>query len=374
MRGLTGSFSLMPLAELVDFLGRRRVTGSLTCERGTVRKTVQLREGNVVGAASTDAREFLGQLLINFGHLDEEQLAKAFRTQQETRVRLGKVLAMVGLVPPATVREVLGIKIRETLLDVFRWDSGVFSVDEEPPPLPDDELAVSVPLSDISKEAEFRATAWEAFRAQFPSGAASLVIDEDRIPASAREDTVDGKLLMLAVQGKTIDEIGLALHATEFHLYQRLYALARQGVLRAAPAPAGSPEAPAEMLAAAELVDRSRQHLAEGRAEEAEEAAARALSLAPGAEAAKQALADARSALSSSLRSVLDRHWVPVVKRSQAEIQALKLDSAEKYLLSRCDGRRDLGQISQVAPLDELQVLKAFRRFLLAGVVELRSG
>ena len=374
MRGLTGSFSLMPLAELVDFLGRRRVTGSLTCERGTVRKTVQLREGNVVGAASTDAREFLGQLLINFGHLDEEQLAKAFRTQQETRVRLGKVLAMVGLVPPATVREVLGIKIRETLLDVFRWDSGVFSVDGEPPPPADDELSVSVPLADILKEAEFRATAWEAFRAQFPSGAASLVIDEERIPPSARDDTVDGKLLMLAVQGRTIDEIGLGLHATEFHLYQRLYALARQGVLKAAPAPAGSPEAPAEMLAAAELVDRARQHLAEGRAEDAEQAAARALALAPGAEAARQALADARAALSASLRSVLDRHWVPVLKRSAAEIQSLKLDSAEKYLLSRCDGRRDLGQISQVAPLDELDVLKAFRRFLLAGVVELRSG
>ncbi|NTV46962.1 MAG: hypothetical protein HGB11_10695, partial [Chlorobiales bacterium] len=31
------------------------------------------------------------------GHLDEEQLARAFRTQQETKVRLGKVLAMVHL-------------------------------------------------------------------------------------------------------------------------------------------------------------------------------------------------------------------------------------------------------------------------------------
>jgi len=364
----------MPLGELVEFLARRRVTGSLTCERGTVRKTVHLREGAVVGAASTDAREFLGQLLINFGHLDEEQLAKAFRTQQETRVRLGKVLAMVGLVPPATVREVLGIKIRETLLDVFRWDSGVFRVDDEAPPPPDDELAVAVPLADILKEAEFRATAWEAFRAQFPSGAASLVIDEERIPASAREDTVDGKLLMLAVQGKSIDEIGLALHATEFHLYQRLYALARQGVLRAAPAPAGSPEAPEEMLAAAELVDRARQLLAEGKAEEAEEAAARALALAPGVDAARQALHDSRLALSNSLRAVLERHWVPVLKLSSQEISSLKLDSAEKYLLSRCDGRRDLGQIAQVAPLDELEVLKAFRRFLHAGVVELRAG
>jgi len=364
----------MPLGELVDFLARRKVTGSLTCERGTVRKTVFLRDGAAVGAASTDPREFLGQLLINFGHLDEEQLGKAFRTQQETKVRLGKVLAMVGLVSPETVRDVLGIKIRETLLDVFRWDSGVFRVDEEPPPADDDGLSLAVPLAEILREAEFRTTAWDAFKSQFPSGAATLVVDEERIPPTAREGTVDGRLLFHATQGKSVDEIGLALHATEFHLYQRLYALARQGVIRAAAAPAGSPDAPAEMLEAAELVDRSRQLLLEGKSEEAEQAAARALALAPGAEAARQALSAAREAVAAPLRELISQRRVPVLRLSASEIGLLRLDAAEKYLLSRCDGRRDLVQIAQVAPLDELQVLKAFRRFVDAGVVELRSA
>src|SRR5512136_1167596 len=109
-----GSFAVLPLPDLLDLIGRRQLAGSLTCERGTVRKTLLLTGGQAVGAASNDPREYLGQLLINFGHIDEEQLAKAFRTQQETRVRLGKVLTMVGLVSPPTLREVLGIKIRET--------------------------------------------------------------------------------------------------------------------------------------------------------------------------------------------------------------------------------------------------------------------
>jgi hypothetical protein len=374
VRGLAGSFSLMPLVELVDFLSRRQVTGSLTCERGTVRKTVFLRGGAAVGAASTDPREFLGQFLINFGHLDEEQLAKAFRTQQETRVRLGKVLAMVGLVSPAVVRDVLGIKTRETLLDVFRWDSGVFRVDEEAPPADDDGLGVAIPLGEILREAEFRATAWEAFKAQFPSGAATVVVDEDRIPSTASAGTVDGKLLYHARLGKTVDEIGLALHATEFHLHQRLYALARQGVLRAGPAPAGSPDAPGEMLEAAELVDRARQLLLDGKPEESERLAARALVLAPGAEAARQAVADARQAQAAPLRELLAQRRVPVLRLSSAEIGQLRLDASEKYLLSRCDGRRDLAQIAQVAPLDEIDVLKAFKRFVESAVVELRAG
>jgi hypothetical protein len=364
----------MPLSELVEFLSRRSLTGSLTCERGAVRKTVYLREGSAVGAASTDPREFLGQLLINFGHLDEEQLSKAFRTQQETRVRLGKVLAMVGLVLPRTIREVLSIKIRETLLDVFRWESGVFRVDEEPPPPSDDDLGVSVPLADILKEAEFRATAWDAFLAQFPSSGATLEIDESRIPAAASEDTIDGKLITLALHGRTIDEIGLALHATEFHLYQRLYALARQGVLRAVPVEEVVSPIPGQAPQVSAMLDESRHLLADGRPAEAEAVAARALAASPASDAARQALAAAREALGASLRASLDRRAIPVPRLSAAEIAALGLDASGKYLLSRCDGRRALGQIAQVAPLDELEVLKAFRGFVDSGVVELRAG
>jgi hypothetical protein len=374
VRGLAGSFSLMPLPELVEFLSRRAVTGSLTCERGAVRKTIHLRAGSAVGAASTDPREFLGQLLINFGHIDEEQLAKAFRTQQETRIRLGKVLAMVGLVQPRVLRDVLSIKIRETLLDVFRWESGVFRVDEDPPAPSDDDLSVEVPLADILKEAEFRTTAWDAFLARFPSGGATLLVDESRIPASAGEGTIDGKLLALASHGRTIDEIGLALHATEFHLYQRLYALARQGVVTPVDVLLDAEPLPGDEGELQEALDASRDLLARGEPGPAELAALRALGASPASDAARQALADAREALGSSLRAALDRRAVPVVRLSSPEIQALGLDASQKYLLSRCDGRRALGQIAQVAPLDELEVLKAFRVFVERGVVELRAG
>jgi hypothetical protein len=364
----------MPLSELVEFLARRAVTGSLTCERGAVRKTVYLRDGSAVGAASTDPREFLGQLLINFGHIDEEQLAKAFRTQQETRIRLGKVLTMVGLVQPRVLRESLSIKIRETLLDVFRWESGAFRVDEEAPAAPEDELAVSVPLSDILKEAEFRATAWDAFLAQFPSSGATLIVDESRIPASAGEGTIDGKLLMLAASGRTIDEIGLALHATEFHLYQRMYALARRGVVTAVDIEMIDEPIPEDAGRVQAVLEESARLLAEGRPAEAEMAAARALAAAPSSDEARQALAAAREALGASLRASLDRRFIPVVRLSASEIAGLGLDASQKYLISRCDGRRALGQIAQVAPLDELEVLKAFRSFVVRGVVELRAG
>jgi hypothetical protein len=369
MRGLMGTFALMPLQDLVEFLARRDASGSLTCERGTVRKTVYFVDGVAVSAASNDPREYLGQLLINFGHIDEDQLAKAFATQEETKIRLGKVLTMVGLVTPDIVRETLAIKIRETILDAFVWDSGVFRVDEAPPP-PRDELDPRVPLADIAREAEFRRTAWEAFRAQFPSGTLPLVVHEENISAAPARGSVDETLLRLAREGKTIDEIGLALHSSDFHVYQRLYALHTQGVVEAAQAPVAHPEndiAHARALLVAARVALELDDLAAAQAK-----TARALELAPALETAATLHAEVRRRLGEKLRSeLLDPPRTPRLKVRPHEVALMRLPTAEKYLLARCDGSRDLRAIVQLVPIAELDVLMAMKRFVEGRIVEL---
>ena len=372
MRGLMGSFAVLPLEDLVELLARRRATGSLTCERGAVRKAVHLRDGAAVGASSNDPHEYLGQLLVNFGHITDEQLATAFRAQEETNVRIGKVLSLVGLVPRETVREVLAVKIRETLLDVFLWDAGLFWVDDASPPAVD-ELDAAIPRADIAREAEFRATAWTAFRGEFPSGAAVLEIDEARVEPSLDARTVEGRLLALAREGRTIDEIGLALRLTDFQLYQRLYALAVQGAVRASAArPAGV--ASPDTVAAADLVDRARGLLEAGRAGDAELAAARALEIAPGSDSARSILGEAERLLGARLRAeLLEPPRMPVPRVSPPEIARLRLAAADRYLLSRCDGRRDVRQLAELAPMRELDTLKAIRRLADADLLELRG-
>jgi len=369
MRGLMGSFAVLPLGELVELLARLEKTGALVCERGTVRKSVSLKDGAAVAAASNDPREYLGQLLINFGHLNEEQLTKAFQVQEETKVRLGKVLTMVGLVAPDVIREVLAIKIRETLLDVFLWDSGVFTFDDGEVEAVD-ELDARVPLAEVAREAEFRATAWSAIRGEFPTGAAPLDIVEAKVPPDLAPGTVDGRLLALAREGKTIDEIGLALHATDFHLYQRLYALSRQGWVKAGELHEHRPVLP-EVGAAADLLDRARGLLADGRADEAELAAARAVELFPASDAARSLLGEAERVLGERLRrELLASAHTPRLRLPPSEVARLRLSSADKYLLSRCDGKRSVKDLTRIAPLRELDVLKAVRRFADSGLVE----
>ncbi len=380
MRGLMGSFAILPLGDLLELLSRRGLAGTLTCERGTVKKTVQLAGGNAVGASSNDSRDQFGQLLVNFNHLDEAAMLRAIQVQEETTVRIGRVLVMTGLVTAEVVREVLAIKIRETILDILLWESGLFRFDDQPPAAVD-ELDTSVPLSEVLREAEFRTTAWSAFRGEFPTGVGTLAVDDGRVPSTLTPDTVDGRLLQLAREGRTIDELGLALRATDFHLYQRLYALARQGIVRAAPArhaAGGSGRAEADAAAgeeagAAELIEQARGLVADGRADDAELVATRAVAVAPGSEAAHQVLLDAERLLSQQLRAdLLESGRVARRLVDARAVANLKLSNADKYLVSRCDGERTVKQLAEMAPLRELDVLKAVRRLADGGVLELR--
>ena len=137
---------------------------------------------------------------------------------------------------------------------------------------------------------------------------------------------VDARLLAFAREGKSIDELALALHATDFHLYQRLYALHRQGVLEAAPATS----APAAQPPPGEAAGEDPQLLARLRAE------------------------------------LLQPPRRPRLRVPQHEVARLRLPASEKYLLGRCDGSRDLRQIVQLAP--------AHRAGGAAGGAEVRRG
>ncbi|MGZ3459859.1 MAG: alpha-isopropylmalate synthase regulatory domain-containing protein [Archangium sp.] len=158
MRGLSGDFSTMPLKDLVAYLGSRKATGTLRIMRAGVRKLILLRDGQVVSASSNQPHEFLGQFLIDMGHLNEEQFSKAYATQRETRVPLGKILVMAGLVAEQTVRGALNLKFREALLDMFRWEEGEFSFDAGAVPEVDG-MDVRVDLADVRREGESREAA-----------------------------------------------------------------------------------------------------------------------------------------------------------------------------------------------------------------------
>ncbi|MFP2912479.1 DUF4388 domain-containing protein [Pyxidicoccus sp. 3LFB2] len=383
MRGLSGDFSTMPLKDLVVYLGNRRVTGALKMERGDVRKQLELRDGHVVTASSNQPREFFGQFLINMGHLTEDQLDKAFATQAQTRVFLGKILVMTGLVPEPTVRSTLSHKFREMLLDAFHWDDGGFAFEpaDAAPDIPG--LDVGVDLLDIHREGEFRETAWQAIRAVFPSGGVRLAVDERKLP-ERKPGSMDERIVQLIKEGLTIDGLALALHATDFFLYQRLYALYRLDAVKVSESP---PEPETAMVveeeedagvigsesSSDEVLQAAQMFLDAGNVRDAEALARRAHEMSPSPRTA-ELLKAAQERLVVELRhELVEPPRVPALQVAPAHLKTLQLSAPERYLLSRIDGRRDVAAIVHVSPLQELDALKFFQGFVDRGLVKLTA-
>jgi hypothetical protein len=122
----------------------------------------------------------------------------------------------------------------------------------------------------------------------------------------------------------------------------------------------------------AELVERARAFLADGRPEDAESVARRVLELSPGHEGARAALIEAERALTASLEAQLvDKALTPRSLLRLAELAKLDGSAVDKYVLSRCDGTRTVRQLVQTLPLRRLEVLRTIHRYAEAGTVTL---
>lgn len=377
MRGLYGDFSTMSLKDLVVYLGNRQASGTLTLEREGSKKSVVLDDGAVVSASSNLPRELLGQFLINLGHITEEQFQRAYQTQHETRVFLGRILVMIDLVKEDVVKAVLSTKFRETLLEAFLWPVGTFGFEPDKRPPLMDGLDVRAPLIEVHKESEFRAQAWAQIREAFPSGDCTLELLPKNLAEPVRTGSIDSKIFRAIEAGQTLDEMALNLHATDFFFYQRLYALHRLGALLVkAPAAAlqldidvdlglGDSPSPEQIL------ENARAFQAQANFRDAFALARRSHHMSPSQEAGlllKQIELSWHPALQAAL---LKKSLVPTLEMSLEAAKQLPLSAPERYLLSRVDGKRDLDSIVRVAPLREFEALAFFDRFAGQGWVRL---
>ncbi|MDP3504630.1 MAG: DUF4388 domain-containing protein [Myxococcales bacterium] len=381
-RGLSGDFETMSLKDLIVYLANRLATGVLTLEREGVKKQVHLEGGRIINASSNLPREYLGQFLINMGHITEEQFNKAWQTQQETKVFLGRILVMIGLVKEDVVIAALATKFRETLHEACEWKGGVFDfVPELPkmPKMPADGLEVRVSLMDVYKEADFRAQAWEQIRTVFPSPRCTLEVKEELLELTPRKGSLDVKLLKGIESGRTLEELALGLHATDFFLYQRLYALHAMGAIVVRP-----PRAEREVEFAIDvdlglgdspspeqLLQNARAFFAQSNFRDAYSVARRSNLLVPTLDATLL-LKQIESAWHPQLRAdLMAKRLVPSTAIPSEALGSLNLSAPERYLLSRVDGKRELEAIVRVAPLREFEALTYFDRFRAQGWVQL---
>jgi len=127
---LRGTIDTMSVADLLDWMNRRAVSGLLTLTRGPVVRQFQVAAGFITLASSSEQRVLLGRLLMERGLLGPADLEKALRAGRETGTRLGRVLTLVGLVGEPEICELLREKIQSMIADALGWIDGRFVFDD----------------------------------------------------------------------------------------------------------------------------------------------------------------------------------------------------------------------------------------------------
>ncbi|MBA3256952.1 MAG: hypothetical protein H0T64_09935 [Pyrinomonadaceae bacterium] len=101
----------MSVSDLLQFLPVGRKTGALKFTHGKVAKGIYFEDGFIVGSSTNDPTEYLGQMLIHYGKINEAQLQASMEVQRKAGgPRLGQILVKQGVLRDDEVVEILKIR------------------------------------------------------------------------------------------------------------------------------------------------------------------------------------------------------------------------------------------------------------------------
>lgn len=361
----------MSLPEILQWIQYSRKTGTVVFEITGVVKKIYIEEGLIISASSNDPREYLGQILVCFGSLTEDDLNRAFQIQKQTKKLLGKVLNEDFKIKESVILDSLRIKIEETIYDIFLWEDGKFIYQEGLSGLAaHDRLDTAIPIDQVIFEGARRVDEWKEFRKLFPTdnvvfkrkeGADASQFVKDPIVARIYEN-VDGK--------KSIQRILLDTHAPEYRGYEALGKLYWAKVITADPVKEEDIKAvkdvQSDLLKAAELFKGKKY-------DEAYELVEGFLIARPDNEEAQTLFKVVRDAFLKDLYKICPMESIPCLAKDFSELNEQIYSSKEGYLASRINGEWDVKNLIMISPLGELDSLRILKRLYDAGMVEFKS-
>src|SRR5256714_6700483 len=227
-----GTLKSMSVSDLLQFLAAGRKTGTLKIGRPGVVKQIFLEHGMIVGSASNDPKEFLGQLLLHYGKISEDQLQSAMDIQGHSGGRLGVIRSPRGFVSQADVMEVLRTRTLEIIYDLFIWEEANFDfLDSEP--LPDDLIRIQVDARSVIMDGIYRIDEWARYRRVIPSERTFFELNIGWTQSLEQSKEVR-EILYHVEKHMTAAEICYNMHTSLFHASALLFDLVEKGVIAVA--------------------------------------------------------------------------------------------------------------------------------------------
>lgn len=371
--GIVGNLRTMQLEELLQWLSLSKKTGTLEINGQKVGKKVFFRDGLIVASASTRPEEHLGHFLVSHGLINEQTLAKAIELQEMTGTLLGKILVTRGAISEPDLHRMLRLKTEESIYDIFQWEEGDFRFLDE---LISESAMVPMALdvTGILMEGVQRVDEFRRIRKLMP--------DENAIPVQIAEwnyedlDPGERQMLELVNDERTIEDIRLQTHASEFHVCRVFYRQWQEGRLKvvrprireatAAHAVVTGP------LTGQALVEAGKKYLEAGEFEPALRHLRAGRSLEPDDPDIQEALTHAEKVVRVEIEKAgVTLASVPQLAVSFDQLTNSKLSPQEGFMLTRINGSYDIQSILKITPMPQLDALLVFWKLSRGGFIKM---
>jgi hypothetical protein len=124
---IRGEIDTSSVPELLRSLLGSGETGVLTLRRGEVTKSIYIRQGRVVYAASNNADERLGESLVIRGKITARQFLEASKLIRPGR-RLGGILVEMEALDPEDLIPAVEQQVHDILMELFDWTRGEYEL------------------------------------------------------------------------------------------------------------------------------------------------------------------------------------------------------------------------------------------------------
>lgn len=381
---ITGNLKTMELAELLQWLSQGRKTGTLYLDNGKVEKRIFFEDGAIVSSAASDPKEYLGHFLVSHGYIDELTLAKAVEMQEDNRMLLGKILLTIGAISEDDLNQMLRLKAEESIFELFTWEEADFRFADAD--LPEYQMVpINLSVTGLVLEGHRRLDEWKQIREHIPHPQA--------VPVAIREWKTEEpnpgveKILSLVNDDRTIQEIGLQTHSSEFHVCRVLFDQLRQGRLkivrpRQVQEEAAEPtnddavavEEVQESPDVTGLLNAANEYIGQRTFDLALRHLRAAKSLEPNSAKVQQSITAAEMRIQQAVSEAgVKLTAIPLLRTRPEDIGNLNISPQEGFVMTRVNGSYDIQTILKITPVPPLEAQVVFWKLLEAGHIEMRE-
>lgn len=371
--GLRGNLKTMSVPEIMRFVQSSNFTGTVEVVRGSIWKRIYFEKGKIISAGSSDPSEYLGHYLISQGRITEEQLATAMEVQEKTKVMLGKILVMIGAVSEEEIVAFLEGKCKETIFSLFFWDEADFEfVENEAPSVR--AVGVSLEIGPVLEEGFKRMEEFKLLRQTYPSRKIRFAKSGTTISDPILDDPFARKLYDMIDGEKTISEIALHTHASEYKLLESLDQLKTRNLIIISGFENETAAFPPPQVDRHQMMNMAQSKANQKKWDEAINLCKYVLRDDEHDQDAKQLLANAETQLIKSIYDIVPPESIVSLTLPLEELAREKLTSEESFLVTRINGRWDVKSILTITPMKEIQALRIIKRLLDRNIIALQDG